>query len=408
MLEDAKIDPRCPKISFSEEEVRNFYRPWSKALVVKVLEKTFNFQTIKRRLEILGERSGQIQVADAANNFFLVRFSDPDDYQRAAFGGPSNLAVSRIGNHIGKTVKIDMETTEGARGRFARVCVEVDISKPLVGKFMIEDRILNVEYESLENICFSCGHYGHKMHTCPSKLSAKDPTESDKQTDGRSVPSQKEDEGDLGVWKTVQRRQKGKKTTAVPTTNVQNPRGSRFQILSQEKENVPTSSPEPASHKLQQGVDPVIAAHAEKLSEILRQGIGSVAKASTQPASSPKPGVLTDPLADITNAVRTKKSGKAPGGGNSKKSLTMPETTLVSVPITYDNPVFQEVATSSAKVVKASARRGKSTPASRLAPNASRSEKKDSRAVRTFTPHPKQITEIPDGGEKKGDTPDKA
>ncbi|CAN1145343.1 hypothetical protein LINPERHAP2_LOCUS14625 [Linum perenne] len=41
-----------------------------------------------------------------------------------------------------------MATTEGARGRFARVCVEVDISKPLVGNYMIEDRILNVEYES--------------------------------------------------------------------------------------------------------------------------------------------------------------------------------------------------------------------------------------------------------------------
>ncbi|CAN1120716.1 hypothetical protein LINPERHAP2_LOCUS372 [Linum perenne] len=163
MLEDVEVDPRCPKISFSEEEVRNFYRPWSKALVVKVLEKTFSFQTVKRRLEILWARSGQIQVADAANNFFLVRFSDPDDYQRAAFGGPwkiydyyfsvarrsssfneendfktiltwvclpklpihyfNNLAVSRIGNHIGKTVKIDMATTEGAKGRFCKsVC----------------------------------------------------------------------------------------------------------------------------------------------------------------------------------------------------------------------------------------------------------------------------------------------
>ncbi|CAN1120715.1 hypothetical protein LINPERHAP2_LOCUS371 [Linum perenne] len=158
---------------------------------------------------------------------------------------------------------------------------------------MIEDRILNVEYESLENICFSCGHYGHKMDTCPSTLSAKDPTESDKQTDGSSAPSQKEDEGDLWVWKTVQRRQKGKKTTAVPTTNVKKLWGSRFQILSHEKENVPTSSPEPASHKLQKQVDPVIAAHAEKLYEILRQGIGSVAKASTPPASSSKPAAST-------------------------------------------------------------------------------------------------------------------
>ncbi|CAN1141423.1 hypothetical protein LINPERHAP2_LOCUS12491, partial [Linum perenne] len=58
-------------------------------------------------------------------------------------------AVKRIGDHIGRTVRLDLATTEGARGRFARVCVEIDILKPLLGKHMIEDRIFKIEYESL-------------------------------------------------------------------------------------------------------------------------------------------------------------------------------------------------------------------------------------------------------------------
>ncbi|CAN1140736.1 hypothetical protein LINPERHAP2_LOCUS12042 [Linum perenne] len=71
-------------------------------------------------------------------------------------------AVERIGNHIGKTIRLDLATEEGARARYARVCVEVYLSRPLLGKYIIEDRVFYVEYESLDNICFSCGIYGHK------------------------------------------------------------------------------------------------------------------------------------------------------------------------------------------------------------------------------------------------------
>ncbi|CAN1802081.1 hypothetical protein LINPERHAP1_LOCUS23229 [Linum perenne] len=128
---------------------------WSKALVVKVLEKFFTFPVIKRCLEALWARAGRIQVSDLANNFFLVKFSDDTNYQSALFGGPwkifdyyitvarwsldfndeepirkiltwvrlpklptrffNHLVVERIGNHIGRTVRLDLATSEGAR-----------------------------------------------------------------------------------------------------------------------------------------------------------------------------------------------------------------------------------------------------------------------------------------------------
>ncbi|CAN1155799.1 hypothetical protein LINPERHAP2_LOCUS20601 [Linum perenne] len=75
----------------------------------------------------------------------------------------NTLAVTRIGNHIGRTVMLELATSEGAKAWYARVCVEVDLSKPLLGKYMIENQVFYVEYESLENICFSCGNYGHKL-----------------------------------------------------------------------------------------------------------------------------------------------------------------------------------------------------------------------------------------------------
>ncbi|CAN1179462.1 hypothetical protein LINPERHAP2_LOCUS34205, partial [Linum perenne] len=78
----------------------------------------------------------------------------------------NKVAVSRIGNSIGKIVRLDLATAEGSRGRYARVCVEVDVTKPLLGKYMIEDKVFKVEYESLENVCFDCGYYEHKRENC--------------------------------------------------------------------------------------------------------------------------------------------------------------------------------------------------------------------------------------------------
>ncbi|CAN1813016.1 hypothetical protein LINPERHAP1_LOCUS26729 [Linum perenne] len=63
----------------------------------------------------------------------------------------NRLEVTRIGNCIGRTVKLDLATSEGARAHYAQVCVEVDLSKPLLGKYLLEDKTYYVEYESLES-----------------------------------------------------------------------------------------------------------------------------------------------------------------------------------------------------------------------------------------------------------------
>ncbi|CAN1140306.1 hypothetical protein LINPERHAP1_LOCUS16236 [Linum perenne] len=80
----------------------------------------------------------------------------------------NHTAVTRIGNHIGQTVRLDLATFEGARARYARVCVEVDLTKPLLGKYMIVDKVFYVNYECLENLCYTCGIYGHKLDSCPT------------------------------------------------------------------------------------------------------------------------------------------------------------------------------------------------------------------------------------------------
>ncbi|CAN1188955.1 hypothetical protein LINPERHAP2_LOCUS39627 [Linum perenne] len=83
--------------------------------------------------------------------------------------------LKHIGDRIGKTVCIDDTTLEGSRGNFARICVEVDLSKPLLSKYPMRRRVRRIEYESLHTICFNCGCYGHKDDACKQEPEAEAP-----------------------------------------------------------------------------------------------------------------------------------------------------------------------------------------------------------------------------------------
>ncbi|CAN1127999.1 hypothetical protein LINPERHAP2_LOCUS4360 [Linum perenne] len=56
MHDDGATNPRCPKIGFSQEEINSFYKPWSKAITVKVLERSFSFLTVKSAWNFSGRR----------------------------------------------------------------------------------------------------------------------------------------------------------------------------------------------------------------------------------------------------------------------------------------------------------------------------------------------------------------
>ncbi|KAL4294500.1 hypothetical protein AHAS_Ahas18G0234300 [Arachis hypogaea] len=72
----------------------------------------------------------------------------------------------RVGSTIGTMLKIDRATSMYSRGRFARICVKIDLTKKLVPKISVLGSILNIEYEGLHLICFKCGLYGHRSEQC--------------------------------------------------------------------------------------------------------------------------------------------------------------------------------------------------------------------------------------------------
>ena len=72
----------------------------------------------------------------------------------------------RAGVKLGTMLKIDQNTSIHSRGKFARICVEINLRRKLVPAILVLGREFKVEYEGLHLICFNCGQYGHRMEIC--------------------------------------------------------------------------------------------------------------------------------------------------------------------------------------------------------------------------------------------------
>ncbi|CAI0450925.1 unnamed protein product [Linum tenue] len=150
-------------------------------------------------------------------------------------------AVERIAEKIGRPVRVDRATESGDRGKYARVSIEVDLTKPLLSKFKIEGITYYVEYEGLHRICTECGKYGHMKVTCPNlfRESAQGPPAAETESEAPM--------GDYGEWMMVKPRGKGvSRNTQDLRQNFEGQKkapqvhkemGSRFAVLDEEEHN---------------------------------------------------------------------------------------------------------------------------------------------------------------------------
>ncbi|KAI5673993.1 hypothetical protein M9H77_14357 [Catharanthus roseus] len=72
----------------------------------------------------------------------------------------------KMGNSIGHAVKVDATILAASRGRYTRVCVELNLSKPLILAVTVLGGRRRIEYEGLHLICFECEEYGHRVDVC--------------------------------------------------------------------------------------------------------------------------------------------------------------------------------------------------------------------------------------------------
>ncbi|EOX93798.1 Uncharacterized protein TCM_002733 [Theobroma cacao] len=108
------VGGNVPRVCFTKEEKQAMRSPWRKALTVKLLGKwVSNFNP----------------SLDKINKIIVwIHFSGlPTEYY-------NNLLLSRMGIHVGGVIHIDRNIVEALRGRFARLCFELDLTKSLLSK----------------------------------------------------------------------------------------------------------------------------------------------------------------------------------------------------------------------------------------------------------------------------------
>ncbi|CAN0881371.1 hypothetical protein LINGRAHAP2_LOCUS14200 [Linum grandiflorum] len=138
---------------------------------------------------------GKIRLVDLDNYVFLAFFELSQDYNSALLGGPwmildhylvvhswdpsfritPNLPprmvvwvrfpklpyqyyqkdiLTGLGNLVGRFVRIDTPTLNSARGKFARIAVEINVAEPVATGVFLDGVWQEVEYENLPSFCF--------------------------------------------------------------------------------------------------------------------------------------------------------------------------------------------------------------------------------------------------------------
>lgn len=205
---DVQIDGGCPVIRLTKEEKLRLRSKWKQTLIVKVMGISVGYAYLLKRLTALWHPKARMELVTIEGGYFLVKFASLEDYEFAKYGGPwmvldhylvvkewvpnfdpltgktetvivwvrfSCLSAKyydykflmRVGGKIGRAINIDTATSLVSRAMFARICVEVDITKPLLSKFTLRRKVRGIVYEGLHLICFKCGMYGHNAESCP-------------------------------------------------------------------------------------------------------------------------------------------------------------------------------------------------------------------------------------------------
>ncbi|CAI0375831.1 unnamed protein product [Linum tenue] len=237
-----------PSLQVSAAFKAKLCAPWQKTLVVRLLGLRIGFVTLCNRLKNLWRPTGSMEVKDLDHDCYLVKLDNEHDYLRALTDGPWVIfdhylvvqqwspkfkasdplprtmivwvqfpalkihfyhkeVLTTLGNLIGRTIKLDYHTLNQERAKFARLAVEVDLSRHLVPRIWLDDEWQKVEYENLPEVCFECGKIGHSSSSCPQLLSVVPLSQSSPLDVSPTSPTTADDPNPgFGPWMLVTRK----------------------------------------------------------------------------------------------------------------------------------------------------------------------------------------------------------
>lgn len=210
-IEYHENNPLLPMVHLDDSVFEGLSTPWKDALVVKLLGKSIGYLAMKERLQRIWKPMAGFDVMDLGNGFFMVKFDEESDRTNVINGGPwmiydhyltvqcwsqdftaptatidrtmvwvrfpglnlfyyDESVLMALAAAVGRPIKVDQNTLDVRRGQFARICVEIELNKPVIGKVWLRNHWYEVEYEGLHRICSTCGCYGHLTRECKKNV----------------------------------------------------------------------------------------------------------------------------------------------------------------------------------------------------------------------------------------------
>lgn len=69
---------------------------------------------------------------------------------------------------VGCLLKVDAHACNADRGKYARLCVQIFLQKPLLSFVFLGYHVQRIFYEGMNQIYFLCEKIGHKNTPCPN------------------------------------------------------------------------------------------------------------------------------------------------------------------------------------------------------------------------------------------------
>lgn len=164
-------NPLKPMVYIADSVFDGLCAPWKDALVIKLLGKSVGYNTMKDWLVRVWKPVAGFEIMDIGNDYYMVKFDEEVDRTKVVEGGPwmifdhyltvqswspefvsptatidrtmvwirfpglnlfyyDESILMAMASTVGRPIKVDSNTLDVRRGRFARVCVEIDLNKP--------------------------------------------------------------------------------------------------------------------------------------------------------------------------------------------------------------------------------------------------------------------------------------
>ena len=177
-LEFEEISEGLAQVKLSKETKARIRAPWTKALIVKVFNRTIGYNYLTFKINALWKPAARMDCVDLTKDYFLIKFSDNADYDKVLWGGPwfigehflvikpwepyfkaseasfpsvavwvrfpelpiefyDRSVLLDIGKAIGPMLRIDSYTVSVSRGSYTCLCIQIYLMKRLINTIKV-------------------------------------------------------------------------------------------------------------------------------------------------------------------------------------------------------------------------------------------------------------------------------